>query len=58
VRILGFPGGASGTPPQIRRPAPLLGQHTAGVLAEELGLSREEIDRLAAAGVIELGAGA
>jgi crotonobetainyl-CoA:carnitine CoA-transferase CaiB-like acyl-CoA transferase len=58
VRILGFPGGASGTPPQIRRPAPLLGQHTAGVLAEELGLSREEIDRLAAAGVIELGADA
>jgi crotonobetainyl-CoA:carnitine CoA-transferase CaiB-like acyl-CoA transferase len=58
VRILGFPGRASGTPPRIHRPAPLLGQHTAGVLAEELGLSREEIDRLAAAAVIELGAGA
>jgi crotonobetainyl-CoA:carnitine CoA-transferase CaiB-like acyl-CoA transferase len=54
VRILGFPGRASATPPRITRPAPLLGQHTGEVLGE-LGLSREEIDRLAAAGVIELG---
>ena len=54
VRILGFPGRASGTPPCIDRPAPLLGQHTAEVL-EEFGISREEIDRLAASGVIQLG---
>ena len=53
VRILGFPGRASATPPRITRPAPLLGQHTGEVLGE-LGLSREEIDRLATAGVIEL----
>ena len=53
VRILGFPGRASATPPRIDRPAPLLGQHTAEVLGE-LGLPREEIDRLASAGVIEL----
>jgi crotonobetainyl-CoA:carnitine CoA-transferase CaiB-like acyl-CoA transferase len=57
VRFLGFPGSASGTPPRIDRPAPLLGQHTAEVLGE-LGVSREEIDRLAASGVIELGADA
>src|SRR5262245_4251709 len=54
VRILGFPGRASATPPRIARPAPLLGQHTAEVLGE-LGLSRDEIDRLAASGVVELG---
>jgi len=54
VKMLTFPGRASGTPPRIDRPAPLLGQHTAEVLAE-LGLTREEIDRLAAASVIVLG---
>ncbi len=57
LRILGFPGRASGTPPRIDRPAPLLGQHTAEVLGE-LGLAREEIDRLATAGVVALGDGA
>jgi crotonobetainyl-CoA:carnitine CoA-transferase CaiB-like acyl-CoA transferase len=56
VRIMGFPGRASATPPRIDRPAPLLGQHTALVLGE-LGLAREEIDQLAAAGVIALGDG-
>jgi crotonobetainyl-CoA:carnitine CoA-transferase CaiB-like acyl-CoA transferase len=56
VRMLTFPGRASGTPPRIDRPAPLLGQHTAEVLGE-LGLAREEIDRLATAGVIALGDG-
>jgi crotonobetainyl-CoA:carnitine CoA-transferase CaiB-like acyl-CoA transferase len=54
VRMLAFPGRASETPPRIRRPAPLLGQHTAEVLGE-LGLSREEIERLATAAVVDLG---
>ena len=54
VKMLGFPGRASATPPRIDRPAPLLGQHTAEVL-HELGLSGEAIDRLASAGVIVLG---
>ena len=54
VKMLTFPGRASRTPPRIARPAPLLGQHTAEVLAE-LGLAREEIDRLVAAGVVALG---
>jgi crotonobetainyl-CoA:carnitine CoA-transferase CaiB-like acyl-CoA transferase len=57
LRVLGFPGRASATPPRIDRPAPLLGQHTAEVLGE-IELSPEEIDRLAAAGVIALGDGA
>ncbi len=54
VKMLGFPGRASATPPRINRPAPLLGQHTAEVLGE-LGLSREEIEHLASAGVVVLG---
>jgi crotonobetainyl-CoA:carnitine CoA-transferase CaiB-like acyl-CoA transferase len=54
VKMLAFPGRASATPPRIDRPAPLLGQHTAEVLGE-IGLSAEEIDRLAAEGVIVLG---
>lgn len=54
VKMLGFPGRASATPPRIDRPAPLLGQHTAEVLGE-LGLFREEIKRLASAGVVVLG---
>ncbi|MGH7318796.1 MAG: CaiB/BaiF CoA transferase family protein [Candidatus Rokuibacteriota bacterium] len=57
VRILGFPFRASATPADIRRPAPLLGEHTAEVL-EELGLPRSEIERLAAAGAIALGTAA
>jgi crotonobetainyl-CoA:carnitine CoA-transferase CaiB-like acyl-CoA transferase len=53
-RMLGFPFQASATPAEIRRPAPLLGQHTAEVL-EELGLSRAEIQSLATSGAIALG---
>lgn len=51
LKFLGFPFRASATPARIRRPAPLLGEHTAEVLAE-IGLSREEIGRLATAGAI------
>jgi crotonobetainyl-CoA:carnitine CoA-transferase CaiB-like acyl-CoA transferase len=54
VRMLGFPVRASATPARIRRPAPLLGQHTAEVLGE-LGVGAAEIDRLAATGAIALG---
>jgi crotonobetainyl-CoA:carnitine CoA-transferase CaiB-like acyl-CoA transferase len=56
VRMLDFPFKASATPATIRRPAPLLGQHTAEVL-DELGLDRGEIERLAAIGAIALGDG-
>jgi crotonobetainyl-CoA:carnitine CoA-transferase CaiB-like acyl-CoA transferase len=53
ARMLALPERATTTPAAIRRPAPLLGEHTAEVLGE-LGLPREEIDRLAAAGAIAL----
>jgi len=51
AKMLAFPVRASATPARIRRPAPLLGEHTAEVLGE-LGLAKAEIERLAAAGVI------
>lgn len=41
----------SATPPTIRRPAPLVGQHSREILAEH-GLSDAEIDALLARGVI------
>jgi crotonobetainyl-CoA:carnitine CoA-transferase CaiB-like acyl-CoA transferase len=53
TRMLGFPVRASATPATIRRPAPLLGQHTAEILGE-LGLPATEIERLAGAGVVAL----
>jgi crotonobetainyl-CoA:carnitine CoA-transferase CaiB-like acyl-CoA transferase len=53
VRTLSFPF-RSTTPAAIRRPAPLLGQHTREVLLE-LGLAPGDIDRLAASGVVQLG---
>ena len=51
ARMLGFPVRASATPAAIRRPAPLLGEHTAEVLAE-IGVAPEEIDRLVTVGAI------
>ena len=36
----------------VRRAAPLIGEHTHYILEEILGLSREEIDRLEEAGVL------
>jgi crotonobetainyl-CoA:carnitine CoA-transferase CaiB-like acyl-CoA transferase len=54
ARMLGFPFRASGTPASIRRPAPLLGEHTAEVLTEVLGLSTAEITQLAGARTITL----
>ena len=53
AHMLDFPVRASATPGTIRRPAPLLGEHTAEVLAE-LGLPKGEIERLAGTGVVAL----
>jgi crotonobetainyl-CoA:carnitine CoA-transferase CaiB-like acyl-CoA transferase len=51
--MLDFPVRASGTPPQLRRPAPMLGEHTVEVL-QELGLSAADIERLAAEKVVQV----
>ena len=40
-----------GALPPVARPAPLVGEHTAEVL-DELGLGRDEVERLAASGVV------
>jgi formyl-CoA transferase len=52
--MLAFPFGASATPASIRRPAPRLGEHTAEVLREVLGLDADELGRLAGTGAIAL----
>ena len=42
----------SETMPEIRCPAPRLGEHNREIYSEILGYSQEEIDNLAAEGVI------
>jgi formyl-CoA transferase len=49
VPNIGFPVKFSGTPPQVRRHPPLLGEHTDEVL-DELGLSQAERAALAQQG--------
>ncbi|WP_245177202.1 CoA transferase [Geodermatophilus sp. DF01-2] len=51
VRHIGPPVKLSATPAAVRRPAPLLGQHSREVLAET-GVPHAEIDELMAAGVL------
>jgi crotonobetainyl-CoA:carnitine CoA-transferase CaiB-like acyl-CoA transferase len=51
IRSLGSPIKMSATPPDVRRCAPLLGEHTDLVLGE-LGLSAAEISALRAAGAV------
>jgi formyl-CoA transferase/CoA:oxalate CoA-transferase len=52
IRVLGTPLKLSGTPAAIRTPPPALGQHTATVLAQDLGLSPQEIESLRSGGVV------
>ena len=52
IRVLGIPTKLSDTPGAVKSPPPVLGEHTAVVLESVLGVSREEIDRLASAGAI------
>jgi crotonobetainyl-CoA:carnitine CoA-transferase CaiB-like acyl-CoA transferase len=51
IKSLGFPVRFSATPGKVKRPAPLLGQHTREVLAE-YGYSSERIDKLVTDGVV------
>jgi crotonobetainyl-CoA:carnitine CoA-transferase CaiB-like acyl-CoA transferase len=55
VRMVGPVVRLSDTPGAVRRPAPLLGEHTAEVLRERLGLDDAEISRLRDAGAIGRG---
>jgi crotonobetainyl-CoA:carnitine CoA-transferase CaiB-like acyl-CoA transferase len=52
VTAPGAPYGFSLTPWQIRRPAPLLGQHNDEVLGEELGINRTALQTLRNQGVV------
>jgi crotonobetainyl-CoA:carnitine CoA-transferase CaiB-like acyl-CoA transferase len=52
VRVVGPPVRLSETPADVRRPAPLLGQHTDEVLRERLSLDDREIGRLRDVGAI------
>ena len=52
IRVLGTPLKLSDTPAAVRTPPPALGQHTAAILAEDLGLSDAEIESLQTDGAI------
>ncbi len=52
VRLAGTPLKLSRTPAAVRRPPPLLGQHTEELLASDLGLSAEEIANLRQQGIV------
>jgi len=53
--VLGVPVKLSDTPGSVRTAPPLLGQHTAAVLQQDLGLSPSRINALASAGVLKCG---
>lgn len=52
ISLLASPLQIPTAPATVRLPPPLLGQHTAAILSEDLGLSAPEIDNLRASGVI------
>jgi crotonobetainyl-CoA:carnitine CoA-transferase CaiB-like acyl-CoA transferase len=52
VRIPGLPVKLSRSPGSIRRPPPVVGEHTAEVLGEICGLTAEQIDELRSDGAI------
>ena len=52
MKIPGVPVKFSDTPAEVKEPAPLLGQHTEGVLTSFLGISAEEFEALKKDGVV------
>jgi succinate--hydroxymethylglutarate CoA-transferase len=52
LKMLGTPFKFSAMPASVRRPPPTLGQHTADILAQELGLDAGEIAALRAEKVV------
>jgi crotonobetainyl-CoA:carnitine CoA-transferase CaiB-like acyl-CoA transferase len=53
--VPGFPMRFSAFPEELELPAPTLGQHNAAVLSDYLGYSQQQIERLAADGVLYQG---
>jgi crotonobetainyl-CoA:carnitine CoA-transferase CaiB-like acyl-CoA transferase len=52
IAVLGTPLKFSATAADVRTPPPFLGQHTDAILANDVGLSEEEVARLKAEGAI------
>ena len=52
LKMTGTPLKFSDTPGSVRTPPPLLGQHTAAILTNDLGFDHAQIDDLRAKGVI------
>jgi formyl-CoA transferase/CoA:oxalate CoA-transferase len=52
VKVLGIPTKLSETPGDVRTAPPMLGEHTARVLRDDLGLSEERIRELAMKGIV------
>lgn len=51
-RYAGWPYQMSATPPRVRRPSPLLGEHNQEIYCHELGYSPEELERLQRLGAV------
>jgi len=52
IKLVGIPVTYSETPGSIRRPPPLLGQHTEEILQSMLGYTEADIEALRAEGII------
>lgn len=50
VQVVGIPFQMFGTPPSVRRPPPLLGQHSRELLVDDMGLDADRFNQLVAAG--------